>query len=191
MPPSSPKKPTPTGLGTVVHNPADGRQLTPAQQAVIDLRRALGLSQQKLATLMGKSIVTVARWETSRPPTGASLYELLLFAERRGQREVARALADVLGKAGNPGKALWEDLDREVTFATATANFSRNQRATQAWKKYVKVLKGLVDAHALLIDAAHGGLALHEDTPLDRLEFDQHMIERMYRDALDVLEKKK
>jgi transcriptional regulator with XRE-family HTH domain len=188
MPPSTKKRrrPTvPTGLGAALHNLEAERQLTPAQQAVIDLRQALNLSQQKLATLMGKSIVSVARWETSRAPTGGSLYELLLFAERRGQRDIARVFADVIGRAGNPKKPLWSDLDREVSFGAVTVNLSRNSHITRAHNAYQKALKRLVDAHALLIEAAHAGAALDADTPLDVLEYDQHMIERMYRDAVE------
>jgi transcriptional regulator with XRE-family HTH domain len=180
---SNKKRSSPTGLGAVLHNLEGERSLAPAQQAVVDLRRALNLSQQKLATLMGKSIVTVARWETSRPPTGASLYELLLFAERRGQRDIARALADVIHEAGNPEKRVWSDLDREISFGAVTVNLSRNAHITRAHNAYQKALKRLVDAHALLIEAAHEGAALHEDTPLDVLEYDQRMIERMYLDA--------
>jgi transcriptional regulator with XRE-family HTH domain len=182
---STKKRRSEIGLGAAIHHFEGDRELTLAQRGVIDLRRALGLSQQKLATLMGKSIVTVARWESSRPPTGVSLYELLLFAERRGQREIARVFADVIGKAGDPQKPLWGDLDREVTFAAVIANVSRNKHATRAWNAYVKALGGLVHSHALLIEAAHHGLALHEDTPIDTLEYDQHMIERMYSDAQD------
>jgi transcriptional regulator with XRE-family HTH domain len=183
VPSSTKKHRTPTGLGAVAHNPEVRRELTAAQKGVIDLRQALGLSQQKLAALMGKSIVSIARWETSRPPTGVSLYELLIFAERRGQREIARIFATVIQEAGDPRKPLWGDLDREVTFAAVIANLSRNKQVARAWNAYVKALQSLVHAHALLIDAAHAGLALRQDTPLDALAYDQHMIERMYRDA--------
>jgi DNA-binding transcriptional regulator YiaG len=172
-----------TGFGVPLHNSQAERGLTAGQQAVIDLRRALNLSQQKLATLMGKSIVTVARWETSRPPTGASVYELLMFAHRRGLEDIARVFADVIGEAGNPQRPLWNELDREVSFAAVTANLFRNAHITRAHNAYKKALKCLIDAHALLVEAAHDGKALHEDTPIDVLEYDQHMIERMYRDA--------
>jgi transcriptional regulator with XRE-family HTH domain len=185
--PSSTKKrrtsPELTGLGALIHNQPTGRELTPAQQAVIDLRRALNLTQQKLANLMGKSMVTVARWESSRPPTGASLYELLLFAHRHGQEEIARTLADVIGEAGNPQNPLWTDLDREVSFAAATVNLSRNAHITRAHNLYKKALERLRDAHALLVEAARDGAALHPDTPLDVIEYDQTMLERMLLDA--------
>jgi DNA-binding transcriptional regulator YiaG len=180
---STKKRETQAGLGAALHIPQTERELTPAQQAVVDLRRALGLSQQKLATLMGKSIVTVARWETKRPPSGTSLYELLVFAERRGQKEIAKAFATVIGEAGNPQSPAWNDLDREVSFAAAIHNLSRNAHIRRAYNVYKKALERLVDAHALLVEAARDGTALHEDTPLDSLEYDQLMIERMRRDA--------
>jgi DNA-binding transcriptional regulator YiaG len=179
------KNKQPTAFGASLHNLQPERGLTAAQQAVVDLRRVLNLSQQKLATLMGKSIVTVARWETSRPPTGASLYELLMFAHRRDLKDIARVFADVIGEGGNPQRQLWNDLDREVSFAAVTVNLSRNAHIARAHNAYKNALKRLVDAHALLLEAAHEGRALHEDTPLDVLEYDQQMIERMYRDTQD------
>ena len=172
----------PTGIGALLHNQSE-RKLTRAQQAVIDLRKALGVTQQRLATMMGKSLVTVARWESSRPPTGASLYELLLFAERHGQRSVAYVLSEVIHQAGNPKIPVWSDLDREVSFAQVTANFSRNRHIARAYNVYVKGLERLRDAHALLVEAARDGAPLHPDTPLDAVEYDQAMFERMVRDA--------
>jgi transcriptional regulator with XRE-family HTH domain len=175
-----------TGLGTIGHNPKKQPDLAPEQQAVIDLRRALGdISQQRLATMMGKSIVSVSRWENARPPSGLSLYELLLFAERRGQREIARVFATAIQEAGNPQKAVWTDLDREFAFAAVIHNLSRNAHIAPAYIRYKKELQGLIEAHALLIEAAHDGAILHPDTPLDTVEFDQAMLERMYRDALE------
>jgi transcriptional regulator with XRE-family HTH domain len=168
----------------IPHRSKRQQSLAPEQQAIIDLRRALGgISQQRLATMMNKSIVTVSRWENARPPSGQSLYELLLFAERRGLREIARAFATAIQEAGNPQKAVWTDLDREFGFAAVILNLSRNAHITRAYLAYKKALQGLIDAHALLIAAAQDGAALHADTPLDTIEFDQTLLERMYRDA--------
>lgn len=62
---------------------------TRSQCAVIQLRKTLGLTQQELAVQMGKAVVTIARWETSRPPTGVALVELEQVALNGGQRELA------------------------------------------------------------------------------------------------------
>jgi transcriptional regulator with XRE-family HTH domain len=63
---------------------------THVQQAVIDLRAALGgITQQELAVRMGKAVVTIARWETSRPPSGPELFGLCGFALAEGLPEIA------------------------------------------------------------------------------------------------------
>ena len=184
MPRATKKRRLDTGLGAITHTSERKREILPAQQAVIDLRRALGgISQQRLATLMGKSIVTVSRWENLRPPSGQSLYELLLFAERRGQKEIARVFATAIHEAGDPRKPVWTDLDREVGLAAIVFNLSRNAHIARAYTTYRKALQYLVDAHAQLIEAAHDGATLHEDTPLDTIEFDQHILERMRSEA--------
>jgi transcriptional regulator with XRE-family HTH domain len=63
---------------------------THVQQAVIDLRAALGgITQQELAVRMGKAVVTIARWETSRPPSGPELFGLCGFALAEGLPGIA------------------------------------------------------------------------------------------------------
>jgi transcriptional regulator with XRE-family HTH domain len=57
---------------------------------VLDLRAALGgITQQELAVRMGKAVVTIARWETSRPPSGPELFGLCGFAIAEGLPEIA------------------------------------------------------------------------------------------------------
>lgn len=67
------------------------------QQALRNLRTALGLTQQDLAVKLGKAVATVARWETSRPPRGAELAEILAFAVQANQPAAASVLARALG----------------------------------------------------------------------------------------------
>jgi transcriptional regulator with XRE-family HTH domain len=172
------------GLAAALKSPpAEQAAKTASQQCLLDLRRNMGVTQERLAALMHKSLVTIARWETSRPPTAASVYELMVFAERHGQREIARRLADIIAQAADPRAAQWGAFDREISFASVTQNLSRNRHVRRAWRAYKGALRRLLDAHALLVEAAHAGASLHEDTPLDALEYDQSMMERMCRDA--------
>src|SRR5215471_15892976 len=57
-------------------------EATDAQNAMRDMRRELGFSQQDLAVAMKKSVVAVARWESSRSPNGVALMELAKFARK-------------------------------------------------------------------------------------------------------------
>jgi transcriptional regulator with XRE-family HTH domain len=50
---------------------------------LLDMRRTLGLSQRELAKQMGKAVITVAKWETSRSPSGQSLVDLRNFAHAK------------------------------------------------------------------------------------------------------------
>jgi transcriptional regulator with XRE-family HTH domain len=62
---------------------------TPVQLAIISLRKRLGLTQRKLALALDVTVVTTCRWETSRPPSGASLAQLADFARSAGEAEIA------------------------------------------------------------------------------------------------------
>jgi len=57
---------------------------TAAQMALIDLRRALEMTQQDLAVALGTTVRSVARWETADSPRGLVLRRLEKFAARRG-----------------------------------------------------------------------------------------------------------
>jgi transcriptional regulator with XRE-family HTH domain len=53
-------------------------------KAVRDLRHHFGDTQQQFAQRMGTAVITIARWETKRPPSGESLQKLLLFSDAMG-----------------------------------------------------------------------------------------------------------
>lgn len=72
------------------------------QQAIVELRRRLGLTQQDLAVHLGKAVVTIARWETARPPRGESLAALVRMAEAAGHDDLAAAFACGLGVVSAP-----------------------------------------------------------------------------------------
>jgi transcriptional regulator with XRE-family HTH domain len=52
--------------------------------ALIDLRKALEMTQQDLAVALGTTVRSVARWETADSPRGRVLKRLEKFAARRG-----------------------------------------------------------------------------------------------------------
>src|ERR1019366_425037 len=57
-----------------------------ASAAVIALRKALGMTQQRFAVeTLKTAITTVARYETSHPPRGPVLLRLAEIAEQSGQ----------------------------------------------------------------------------------------------------------
>ena len=64
--------------------------------AVRELRTALGLSQTEFGRLLGKSLPTVQRWETLRPPDGKALALLEQLATDRNHPELARPFHDAL-----------------------------------------------------------------------------------------------
>lgn len=65
----------------------EGKERHPASKAVIALREALGLSQAEFgAKILGLSEISVARYETSHPPSGEQLRRL---------RDVAAAQANL------------------------------------------------------------------------------------------------
>jgi transcriptional regulator with XRE-family HTH domain len=66
------------------------------QQTIKELRAHLGLTQQNLAVMLKKALTTVARWETSRPPKGAILFELQGLALDNGLPELASVFEEAI-----------------------------------------------------------------------------------------------
>lgn len=60
------------------------RPRTDVQQALIDLRLALGFTQEKMAREIGVTLSSLARWETSSAPGFESLSRLASYAAARG-----------------------------------------------------------------------------------------------------------
>lgn len=60
---------------------------TQASRAVIALREALGLTQQRFAVeVLGSALNTVARYETTNPPHGAALLRLAAVAQSAAEK---------------------------------------------------------------------------------------------------------
>jgi transcriptional regulator with XRE-family HTH domain len=71
------------------------------QEAVVALRRHFGMTQQQLATEMNVGVMTISRWETSRVPTGFSLFRLLSLARNYNLSEIASVFEDAWSKETN------------------------------------------------------------------------------------------
>src|SRR5215831_6038074 len=66
-------------------------------QAVRELRKTLGLSQQAFATELGLSIRAVVNYEKDRAPTARALAQLEKLARDSEHPELARIFRDALG----------------------------------------------------------------------------------------------
>ena len=60
-----------------------------ARQAVVALRKSLGRSQQQFAALLKTAVTTVARYETSHPPSGQALLRLAHVAKKNGKVDLS------------------------------------------------------------------------------------------------------
>jgi transcriptional regulator with XRE-family HTH domain len=69
--------------------------------SVIELRKALGETQQEFAARLDTAITTIARYETSRTPSGEVLVQFMTLALAHGKDDLAElfraALSDQLG----------------------------------------------------------------------------------------------
>jgi transcriptional regulator with XRE-family HTH domain len=68
-------------------------------EAVRCLRQHFGDTQQQFASRMKTAVITIARWETSRAPSGPALEKLCAVAGKEGVSECERVFQDAL--AGN------------------------------------------------------------------------------------------
>lgn len=65
-------------------------QRNAASAAVIDLRKALGMTQQRFAVeALESALNTVARYETTNPPSGEALLRLAKIAEENSLSDLA------------------------------------------------------------------------------------------------------
>lgn len=63
----------------------------PASEALVTLRAALGMTQSEFSrNILSTSKITLARYETSHPPSGDLLLRLAAIAAKHGQRELQR-----------------------------------------------------------------------------------------------------
>ena len=76
-------------------------------QALIELRRRLGETQESLARRLNVSLQTVALWETKRPPQGIVLALLSRLAEQHQHADLAQIF---LGAVENEPRLVRDDL---------------------------------------------------------------------------------
>jgi DNA-binding transcriptional regulator YiaG len=62
------------------------------------MRTETGLSQSDFGRLLGKSLPTIQRWETIRPPRGRALAELLDLSKKYSGEAVEKAAAIFLAE---------------------------------------------------------------------------------------------
>jgi transcriptional regulator with XRE-family HTH domain len=127
-----------------------GKKRTPIQEAVIEMRKRLELTQQQLSEALGVVLPTVGRWESSRPPSGFSLARLYMYAQRFDN---TRDLSEIFWQAAEaerrsvisrlprsiPERALWQ------------VRTMAQHRPEKMREPYLVVLRALLDAHAKLL----------------------------------------
>lgn len=69
---------------------------TPVSRALIELRSRMGETQQSLSALLGCSLQSVARWETTAPPVNMALANLHRMAAGAGHHDLAKVFMDAL-----------------------------------------------------------------------------------------------
>lgn len=111
----------------------------PVQSAIIRLRRELGITQQQLAVELGKAVVTVARWETSRLPSPEELAALIQYAVDRKQDAIASDLAQ--------GFLAMLPLDR---LTKGFAAFERKEQGADVQGHMLVVVRGSEQARAAM-----------------------------------------
>jgi transcriptional regulator with XRE-family HTH domain len=137
--------------------PANPR--TAVQNALIDLRRHLGLTQLQLALALGVTPATTARWETTHPPRGRALDRLAQFADQRGAIVWASifngALEQEEERRYNRSLRMADD---SLDFEAAISNVYRSVRASgddpRLAEYWARILEALIPAHRLVIQRA-------------------------------------
>jgi transcriptional regulator with XRE-family HTH domain len=163
------------------------RKKTPVQLAVRALREKVGMTQQEFSQALGVTLVTVCRWETSRPPTGYSLSELANFARLSGVREITEVFDRALREdpiARNPIR--WS-LSTTAQSALREIQAEKNDPAVR--RAYVPILRAIERAYAVFIKRAlESGIEQDRYLALERthqnlkweLQFEKRMLEKPF-----------
>jgi transcriptional regulator with XRE-family HTH domain len=100
------------------------KEKSPLSRAVVELRTRLGENQQAFSNRLGIAMNTVARYETSRSPSGYALLQLFQVANDN----LFASLAQVFGEA------IWKELRsagvRDVTI-TALVRIGNDRNSLQ------------------------------------------------------------
>jgi transcriptional regulator with XRE-family HTH domain len=124
------------------------RNKTPAQQALIDLRQQLNMTQQDLAVAMNTTTTSVARWESSLSPHGRVLDQLARFAASQGLPEwealFRRAIAQESFLKRNRDYFL---TDEGLELQIAVANIYQFREHPKIARHFADMLDAIVVAH--------------------------------------------
>jgi transcriptional regulator with XRE-family HTH domain len=133
------------------------------QQALVDLRRHLEITQLELALQLGVTPGSVARWETTYPPRERALQRLAEFADRKGELVWASIFHGALDQAEEIryNRAL-RMADESLDFEAAISNVYRAVRASgddprrdrRLLDYWNRILDVLIPAHRLVIQYA-------------------------------------
>jgi transcriptional regulator with XRE-family HTH domain len=134
---------------------------TGVQQALIEMRRQLGITQLELARVLDVTPTTTARWETTHPPRGPALQRIAEFAEGRGALVWAEVFRKALAEQREDARyqryvhlpqAVHQDLaDAFRNVSRAVWWFGDDPRLITYWGR---ILDALMPAHRLVIQRA-------------------------------------
>jgi transcriptional regulator with XRE-family HTH domain len=151
------------------------KRLTDTQRAVVALRQHRQMTQQGFAVYLNIAITTVARWETFRPPSGASLKRLLEVAEEFGRRDLADIFWSAIVMEKNYDLQP-DDPIHVLTLAIVRLHMeaSRPTSTPTAMEAYRQVVSAIAKAHGVVkdeIDARKTDTYSWTDTDFDYTQF--------------------
>ena len=127
---------------------------TAVQQALVDLRRRLGMTQLELAAALDVTPVTVARWETAYPPRENGLSKLAEFADSRGELIYASIFNGALEQAEEIRYHRETRMaDESLDFEAAISNIYRAVNARpdpRLLARWIEVLNALIHSMVVL-----------------------------------------
>lgn len=157
---------------------------TEIQQAIVALRQTRNLSQRDFAAHVQRDPATIGRWEALTPPHGRALAELSNIAREFQRPDLLHIFsqeldreASIRGGLGGIGHFPLDVAMKDLYEATQ-ADSGRRSAVSRAFQK---LLKALVDAHAVLLQEVNQGKILKLDHPSYRqhLERVQLQVEAM------------
>jgi transcriptional regulator with XRE-family HTH domain len=132
------------------------RELT---EAVRELRQHFGETQQQFALRLNSAVITVARWETSRPPSGPALEQLHSISRAQSVSRCEQVFKEALdGNVEVQSEDSGDRLDflnpREKVLALALVTMLRDhERHTETLKSIEPALVKCLDAFKAVFDA--------------------------------------
>lgn len=89
----------------------------PISEALIQLRQALGENQQQFANRTQIAMTTIARYETSRRPTGKALAQFARVAEQAGRHDLATVFETALTRELGTDSPVLSQTEQALTAA--------------------------------------------------------------------------